>query len=88
MGKMDITTFDDKQPLVGDGKKALTKKLKDGEAVKTSLYLDPDTHKALKFMALEQSYAANTSTCKRKPVTVNSLIMKAIEQFLDKEQTS
>lgn len=86
MGKMDITTFDDKQPLPERKNKTLTQKLKDDEAVKTSLYLDPATHKALHYMALEKSYAASTGATKRKPVRVNDLILKAIEQFLKEEQ--
>lgn len=86
MPKMDVATFDDKQPIQDSAKKPLTKKLKDGEAVKTSLYIAPETHKALHYMALEKSFAVQGDKTRRKQVRVNDLIIKAIEMFLKQEE--
>lgn len=62
--------------------KPLTEKLQSGEAVKTSLYLAPDMHKALKFMALEMSYQTDDEDRTHKLVRVNDLILLAIEDYL------
>lgn len=62
--------------------KPLTEKLQSGEAIKTSLYLAPDMHKALKFMALEMSYRTDGEGKTHKLVRVNDLILLAVEQFL------
>ncbi|MEG3619488.1 hypothetical protein V5T82_13555 [Magnetovibrio sp. PR-2] len=88
MGKMNIATFENKQPLEDEQEphKPLTQKLKEGEAVKTSLYLDPETHRRLHYLALDLSYANGGQKTKRKQVRVNDLILEAISMYLRKKE--